>query len=184
MVQSEGSLTSSSAPPTPPSQNHTVTDRDYLLAIISERDRLYAARFDAQERASQQNIHAQHDAVEKAAGAAEKRFDSVNEFRNQLKDQQQLFMTRAEYFASHKQIVDETSLLRAHQVPREEHENRWSNQEMHFREVTEKIDKIAERQFMIAGQREGQSGLWGVLAAVVAILISLAGVVVNLSHHL
>ncbi len=36
------------------------------------------------------------EAVQKAENAAEKRFDSVNEFRNTLRDQQLLLMTRAE----------------------------------------------------------------------------------------
>jgi ElaB/YqjD/DUF883 family membrane-anchored ribosome-binding protein len=38
-------------------------------------------------------------AVEKANQASEKRFDSVNEFRNALKDQQQTFVTRGELYA-------------------------------------------------------------------------------------
>ncbi len=96
-----------------------------LLSVIAERDRQYTQRFDAQEkalsfalvnlnqrfdaqeksttvalaaaeRAVQAALIAAKEAVQKAENAAEKRFDSVNEFRNTLRDQQLLLMTRAE----------------------------------------------------------------------------------------
>lgn len=78
-----------------------------LMAVIAERDRLYHQRFDAQEKsiaialtsaekAVQAALTAAKEAVQKAEIASEKRFDSVNEFRNTLKDQQLLLMTRAE----------------------------------------------------------------------------------------
>lgn len=61
-----------------------ITTRE-LLAIINERDHRYTQRWESQERA-----------IAKAEAAAEKRFDSVNEFRGQLKDQAATFAPRAE----------------------------------------------------------------------------------------
>lgn len=57
----------------------------HLEAMMREADRRYEQRFDAQEKA-----------VAKAETAAEKRLDSVNEFRAQLSDQAQTFMPRNE----------------------------------------------------------------------------------------
>lgn len=53
-------------------------------------------RFRAQEQAVAFALQAAEKAVTKAELAAEKRFESVNEFRNQLKDQTGTFITRNE----------------------------------------------------------------------------------------
>ncbi len=67
-----------------------------LKIVIDERDRQYGQRFDAQEKAVAAALAAAKEAVTKAEVAAEKRFDSVNEFRNTLKDQTGTFVTRNE----------------------------------------------------------------------------------------
>lgn len=53
--------------------------------LLEEMDRRYAQRFLATQ-----------EAITKAETAAEKRFDSVNEFRGQLTDQARTFMPRLE----------------------------------------------------------------------------------------
>lgn len=67
-----------------------------LNLIVNERDRQYGQRFDAQEKAVAAALAAAKEAVVKAEAASEKRFDSVNEFRNTLKDQTATFITRGE----------------------------------------------------------------------------------------
>ena len=62
--------------------------REFFSALLEQLELRQAQRFDAQQKA-----------LDKAEAAAEKRFESVNEFRNQLKDQQALFATRAEMIA-------------------------------------------------------------------------------------
>ncbi len=69
---------------------------EVIHAIISERDRAYNQRFEAQEKAVTNALAAAEKAVTKAELAAEKRFDAVNEFRGQLKDQASNFVTRNE----------------------------------------------------------------------------------------
>jgi ABC-type Zn uptake system ZnuABC Zn-binding protein ZnuA len=70
-------------------------------------DRLYTERFEAQEKWMREALQAQdkkveaaylaaEKAVNKAEAASEKRFESINEFRAQLKDQQATFITRSE----------------------------------------------------------------------------------------
>lgn len=89
-----------------PAATQTITDREYLSAIMAERDRQYSQRFDAQEKAVAAALAAAKEAVSKAEGAAEKRFESVNEFRNTLKDQQSGLATRPEVDARFKAIED------------------------------------------------------------------------------
>jgi small-conductance mechanosensitive channel len=96
-----------------------IDERDKrLLSVIDERDRQYAdarranetavqAALVAQEKATSTALAAQEKAtaaafsssekaIDKADAAYESRFESVNEFRAQLGDQQRTFMPRAE----------------------------------------------------------------------------------------
>jgi hypothetical protein len=86
-----------------------------LQAIVDERTKAIHQRFDLESRANAQRFEAQEkavaaalaaakEAVAKAEGAAEKRFDSVNEFRGNLKDQQATFIPRTEVDVRFKSI--------------------------------------------------------------------------------
>lgn len=88
-----------------------------LRAIIAERDRQYSQRFEAQEKAVAAALAAQEKAtaaafsaastaVSKAELANEKRLDSVNEFRGQLKDQASLLATRSEVATQLRALSD------------------------------------------------------------------------------
>lgn len=78
-----------------------------VIALMNERDRRYEQRFEAQQAALQTALIAQEKAVvaalaasdravNKSDEAASKRFESVNEFRQQLNDQASTFMPRNE----------------------------------------------------------------------------------------
>lgn len=96
-----------------------IDERDKrLMSVIDERDRQYAdarranetavqAALVAQEKATSTALAGQEKAtaaafassekaIDKADAAYESRFESVNEFRSQLGDQQRTFMPRAE----------------------------------------------------------------------------------------
>ena len=77
-----------------------------LLSIVNERSLANNQRFDAQEKAVVAALAAAKEAVTKAESAAEKRFDSVNEFRASLKDQQATFITRNEVDIRFKSLDD------------------------------------------------------------------------------
>lgn len=72
------------------------TLREHLQALLVEADKRNQQRFDGQEKAVSAALQAAKEAVTKAETAAEKRFDSVNEFRQQLSDQAASFMPRRE----------------------------------------------------------------------------------------
>lgn len=78
-----------------------------LYAIVNEREKQFFQYCAAQEKALAAAITAVEkttasafvsakEAVTKAEIAAEKRFDAVNEFRGNLKDQQDTFITKTE----------------------------------------------------------------------------------------
>lgn len=86
----------------------------HLTALVGEVDRRYEQRFDGQrealaaaftaadraileaDRRYEQRFDSQEKAIAKAEAANERRFEGVNEFRDQLRDQAALFMPRAE----------------------------------------------------------------------------------------
>lgn len=82
-----------------PNGNDRITLREYV-----------DARFDAQERALNAALASAKEATEKADAATEKRFDSVNEFRKALDDNNRLLLTRNEYTGAHQSLVDKIEL--------------------------------------------------------------------------
>jgi hypothetical protein len=82
-----------------------------LVKLLEERDRRYNQRSVAQDDAVKAALATSKEAVVKAESATEKRFDSVNEFRQTLSDQATNFLSRNEYFASHKALEDKVSAL-------------------------------------------------------------------------
>lgn len=96
---------------------------DTIRVLIESNDLRYSQRFQAQSEAlsaafsAQQNavnaaLSAADRAVSKAELASEKRFESVNEFRQSLNDQSRLLMPRAEAeerLRSLKELIDRVS---------------------------------------------------------------------------
>lgn len=103
-------------------RDYTATRIDQLQQIMDERDRQYAQRFEAQQQALNAALQAAKEAVANALSAAKeavtkaeeasnKRFDSVNEFRQQLNDQAGTFMSKAEADARLKAVEDDISRI-------------------------------------------------------------------------
>lgn len=90
-------LAQSTAAQSEKTQEWTIpTLKEHFEALNEERDERNKQRFEAQEKAVNSALIAAKEAVTKAETAAEKRFDSVNEFRGQLKDQASTLMPRTE----------------------------------------------------------------------------------------
>lgn len=88
-------------------EEHDVNLKEHLLAIIDAHDRRYEQRFKDSQTAVDAALAAARTAVDaaltsakeavmKAEVASEKRFESVNEFRATLSDQQSTLMPRIE----------------------------------------------------------------------------------------
>jgi hypothetical protein len=149
-----------------------VSEREYILSIIAERDRQYAQRFQSQETAVAAALTAQKEAVaaalaaqekataaalisakeavDKAADANAKHFDSVNEFRKTLSDQTATFIPRAEASIAAKAQDDK------------------------LKGLTDRLDAIATLQTQAAGKSEGINSFWLVLVILTQIGIAAA----------
>jgi hypothetical protein len=88
-----------------------VTMKDQLAASILAAKEAITAANSAQQDSVRAAFASAKEAVDKAASATEKRFDSVNEFRGQLKDQQLLLMPRAEAEVKVKGVSDAVAAL-------------------------------------------------------------------------
>ena len=100
---------------------YTVQRIDDLVTLLDERhqsqikatEAAFAAQqaamrtaFDAADKAVQAALTAVEKASNRAEGASDKRFESVNEFRAQLADQAAHLISRAEYLVQHRALDD------------------------------------------------------------------------------
>lgn len=93
-----------------------------LRSLMDERDIRYEQRFKAMDEKTSLALTASEKAVAKAEIATEKRFDSVNEFRGQLKDQAATLVPRAEAESRFKGIDEKIEAIKTGGVVT----NRWT----------------------------------------------------------
>ena len=102
--------------------DRVAADLRSLRDMLNERDRLYGQRFDAMDKANAVALtavrestaaamNAAKEAVTKAETANEKRFDSVNEFRSQLKDMITTLISKDEANVRFKSVDDKVQLF-------------------------------------------------------------------------
>jgi hypothetical protein len=88
---------------------------DTLKTLLDERyatqTKALEAAFVAADKAVVAALASQQLAATKAETAAEKRFESVNEFRQQLADQSSTFIARPEYLANYNAMGNRVSAL-------------------------------------------------------------------------
>jgi hypothetical protein len=94
----------------------------HVIALLDANDKAYAQRFEASQKAIELGFAAQKSAVDAALAAqsaavikaelsADKRFESVNEFRNTLADQQRNLMPRSEVEVIERAMADKIAAL-------------------------------------------------------------------------
>lgn len=157
----------------------------HLTALVGEVDRRYEQRFIAQEQALaaafqaadralqeadrryEQRFQAQGEAIGKSEAANEKRFEGVNEFRDQLRDQASMFMPRAESEARTTDISTKIDTLE-----RRQSEN--------FGLIQSRLDIMVGQQHGAVTQRtEGRDSNSAVIAMVtIGITVVLAAVTI------
>jgi hypothetical protein len=98
-------------------------------------------------------------ATNKAEVAAEKRFDSTNEFREQLRDQASTLMPRAESEARLSNVVEKIETLRVSQDI--------------------KTTEFAKRLDLIHGKSGGREQSWAIIVSVVVLAGIIVGIIVR-----
>jgi len=91
---------------TPEDHPETVSLREFIERTLDERDRIYGERFSAQEKAVIAALAAVKEANAKSETSMERRFDSVNEFRQTLTDQAATFVTIPSLIAIQEKIEE------------------------------------------------------------------------------
>lgn len=133
-----------------------ITLKEYLEVLIDTNDRRYEQRFNdtkiavdaaliAADKAVAAALAGQKEAVTKAEVAAEKRFESVNEFRSTLSDQQRMLL------------------------PRLEAEVKFVNVEKNFDAMTKEISSLRESRAVHSGKETGIKDFWALLAGLIGI---------------
>lgn len=141
----------------PVERREDVSLKEYFERILAEKDAAYAQRFEAQEKAVEAALIAQKEAVQKAETAAEKRFDSVNEFRAQLSDQATTFMPRREAESSMRAMTEKYEQL--------------------AKTNADNIDALERRQDRNEGRSSGLGAGWGYLVGGIGIVGAVIGII-------
>jgi hypothetical protein len=95
MTETEGGGASRSTDPAYGSSSATdVSLREYLVALIHAAEQRSDARFESMKDQVDAAFRSSQEAISKAELASDKRFESVNEFRAVLADQQRDLVTR------------------------------------------------------------------------------------------
>lgn len=124
-------------------------DRRYEQRFSEQKDAVNTA-FAAQKEATSAALLAADRAVQKAEAASEKRFESVNEFRATLTDQQRTFIPRAEVDVIVRGVEEKINNL------------------------TKLMDESRQRETNSRAERRGVQGGWGYAVGVIGFIATLA----------
>ncbi|MBA2682351.1 MAG: hypothetical protein H0U76_28655 [Ktedonobacteraceae bacterium] len=147
------------------------TLHEHLLTLITANEIKYSERFDASQNAIHAAFAAQKLAVDtalsaadravtKAETAAEKRFESVNEFRQTLTDQAGTFIPRGEAAAVFKSYDDKLEAMRV-------------SFEKSNDALSKEISNLRESRSEVNGKASGANAVWGYLVAIAGIVLAL-----------
>jgi len=137
----------------------SISLREHLTSLIDAAERRADARFEAMKEMVDAAFNSSQKAIEKADFATEKRFEGVNEFREQLSDQASRFVTRETLDALIAKL--ETQIERTH----------------------EDLDVLAKRVDVREGQVQGNRITVGNLVTAVTLAVAVIGVLVVLSNY-
>lgn len=137
---------------------------DHILSLIHGNDRRYEQRYDASQKALEAALMAQKEAINaalaaqdravtKAELATEKRFESVNEFRGTLDNQQRTLIPRQEVDVLIKGVDEKIGNL------------------------TKQVDQLLARQRERAAEGAGMKGGWGLAVGVVGFVLTFMSLV-------
>src|SRR5687767_13157468 len=142
--------------------------RQHFETLLDERDRRYAEIAEAKEKALAAALAAAKEAVQKAENAAEKRFESVNEFRAQLNDQQRTFIPRSEVEVLNKGFSDRISA-----------EVKGINERVasEVNAIKDRLAAVESQHSSALDQRAGAQAGWLKAVGVITLVIALMGAI-------
>ena len=189
-----------------------ITLKEFVLGIVDERERKYEQRFQAIDKSLADLSIAVKDSIESANtvtkdalsaayaniaasnASVDKRFDTVNEFRAQLADQQETFARKSDVDGAMAAFEKATLKAEAATEKRFEQVNefraqlyeqqatfvRKSETDIRFEALEKKLDTAVSQLQVNKGRESGISAAGGVIAIIVSLLVSVAGVVIAL----
>lgn len=153
--------------------------KEHFTKVIAEVDRRYEERFEAQEKAvntalvaSEKAVQAafvaqekavtaaliaQKEAVIKAENSAEKRFESVNEFRKTLADQTATFIPRAEAIQRADNNAEKIANI--------------------DKRMTDSLAQIHSRLDLTAGKSTGMEAVWGWIIGAIGLAATIISII-------
>lgn len=156
-----------------------------LKTLMDEREDRTKERFALMEKNINVAMTASDKAVTKAETATEKRFESVNEFRETLRDQAATLMPRAEYDVQHKALEEKLNVFIRSTANKSEDANKMIGERMEAMnkfiqglQITQ--NTLVERGL---GKREGLSLLGQIVLGVISVATSIGVVLVALLRH-
>ena len=149
-----GGASRSTDPATGTSTATDISLREYLVSLIAATERASDARFEAMKQMVDNAFKSSQEAIRKAEAATEKRFESVNEFRAVLTDQQRHLVTR--------DVLNSVADKLQASIDR----NR------------DDLDSLAKRLDLREGQEAGQRLTMGTLVAIITVAVAVIGAVV------
>ncbi len=172
------------------------TELEALDRLLQERyatqTKALDAAFVAAEKAVATALESQNVAVAKAEEAAERRFESVNEFRAQLSDQASTFLTRGEYTVAHNALVDklDTEVKRTGDRFQEyERRNETIVKELESR-LTAQISSLISSRDVGTGQSTGSTqsmarinDVWRTVGTVGSMVVAIVAIIVVVLLH-
>lgn len=145
--------------------------REYLEAQIDALKQTINAQLVSQKEAIQAALVSADKAVAKAEGAAEKRFESVNEFRSALADQQQRLATKEELnlrFHALEQKVEESSKTKLALL----------------QGASDRISEMSERMRTTEGVTSGSRMTVATGITIIGVIIVAVGAIIALLNYL
>ena len=155
-----------------------------VAALLREMDRRYEERFAAQEKAVAAALASAKEAVIKAEGAAEKRFEALNELRGAVQDILGKTLPRSEAESEFRRIgekqdehAEQDRLQHADLMRRLEANTailtKMTPLELHF-ELDKRITQIASQR---GGEKDSQASLRANISLAISIALFLATIV-------
>lgn len=147
-----------------------VTLKEHIETLIDANNKRYEQRFNdtkiavdaaliAADKAVAAALAGQKEAVTKAEVAAEKRFESVNEFRNTLSDQQRLLL------------------------PRLEAETKFDFLSKGIDANSKEIANLRESRSESAGKTENSKDVWGYVVGFLGVLLAIGSMLLRAFGH-